>query len=80
MKKIMLGTSDAWLMSHSSHRPSKPAYYIEDCRISRSRAPHCESFKYPECCSMAYKVYGPVQKQRSKQQDYILRREIWMPS
>ena len=30
----MFGTSDAWLMSHLSHRPSKPAYYIEDCRIS----------------------------------------------
>ena len=33
MKKI-LGTSDAWLMSHLSHRSSDPAYYIEDCRIS----------------------------------------------
>ena len=32
MKKIMLGTSDTWLMSRSSHRPSKPAYYIEDCQ------------------------------------------------
>ena len=32
----MLGTSatGAWLMSHSSHRPIDPAYYIEDCRIS----------------------------------------------
>ena len=29
----MLETSDAWLMSRSSHRPSDPAYYIEDCRI-----------------------------------------------
>ena len=29
----MLGTSDAWLMSRSSQRPSNPAYYIEDCRI-----------------------------------------------
>ena len=28
----MLGT-DAWSMSHSCHRPSEPAYYIEDCRI-----------------------------------------------
>ena len=27
-------TSDAWLMSRSSHRPSDPEYYIEDCRIS----------------------------------------------
>ena len=33
MKKIMLGTSNAWLMSRSSHRPSEPAYCIEDCRI-----------------------------------------------
>ena len=33
MKKIMLGTSDAWSMSRSSIRPSEPAYYIEDCRI-----------------------------------------------
>ena len=33
-KKIMLGTSDAWWISRLSHRPSEPAYYIEDCRIS----------------------------------------------
>ena len=33
-KKIILGTSDAWSMSRSSQRPSDPAYYIEDCRIS----------------------------------------------
>ena len=33
-KKLILGTSDTWWMSRSSHRPSKPAYYIEDCRIS----------------------------------------------
>ena len=33
-KKIMLGTSDTWSMSRSSHRPSEPAHYIEDCRIS----------------------------------------------
>ena len=30
----MLATSDAWSMSRSSHRPSEPVYYIEDCRIS----------------------------------------------
>ena len=30
----MLGTSDAWSMSRSSHQPSDQAYYIEDCRIS----------------------------------------------
>ena len=33
MKKIIPGTSDAWSMTQSSHRPSNPAYYIEDCRI-----------------------------------------------
>ena len=32
-KKIILVTSDAWPMSHSSQRPSDPPYYIEDCRI-----------------------------------------------
>ena len=32
-KKIILGTSDAWSTSRWSHRPSDPAYYIEDCRI-----------------------------------------------
>ena len=25
--------NNAWSMSHSSHQPSDPAYYIEDCRI-----------------------------------------------
>ena len=35
MKKIMLGTSDAWWTSHSSQQPSKPAYYIVDCLIYR---------------------------------------------
>ena len=34
MKKIILGTSDPWSLSPSSHRTSDPAYYIEDCRIS----------------------------------------------
>ena len=33
-EKKILGTSDAWLTSHLSHRPSEPAYYIVDCRIS----------------------------------------------
>jgi hypothetical protein len=32
-KKIILGTSDAWLMSHLSQGPRKPVYYIEDFRI-----------------------------------------------
>ena len=33
--KKILGTSDAWSLSRLSHRPSKQAYYIEDCRIYR---------------------------------------------
>ena len=33
-KEIILGTSDAWLMSRLSQRPSDPAYYIEHCQIS----------------------------------------------
>ena len=32
-KKIRLGTSEAWLMKRLSRRPSKPGYYILDCRI-----------------------------------------------
>ena len=32
--KKILGKSDSWLMSHLSHQPSKPAYYIVDCQIS----------------------------------------------
>ena len=33
-KKIILGTSDTWLMSPSSNRPrSDPKFYIEYCRI-----------------------------------------------
>ena len=30
LKKIILGTSDPWLMRRSSHQPSDPSYYIED--------------------------------------------------
>ena len=33
MKNIILGTSDAWSLRHSSQWLSDPAYYIEDCRI-----------------------------------------------
>ena len=29
----ILRTLDAWSMSHLSHRPSEPAYYIVDCWI-----------------------------------------------
>ena len=35
-EKKMLGKSDAWSTSNLSHRPSKPAYYIADCRISEN--------------------------------------------
>ena len=31
-EKKILGTSDAWSMSHLSHRPSKPLYYVY-CRL-----------------------------------------------
>ena len=34
MKKIILGTSDTWSTSRLSHRPTEPAYYIVDWRIS----------------------------------------------
>ena len=34
MKKIILGTSDAWWTIRLSHRPSDPAYYIVNWRIS----------------------------------------------
>ena len=33
MKKIILGTSDAWSMIHLSHRPSNPPYYIVNWQI-----------------------------------------------
>ena len=32
----MLETSDTWSLSHLSHRPSEPVYYIIDWRISIS--------------------------------------------
>ena len=37
MKKKILGTSDAWSMSHLAYRPSNPVYYIEDCQISKQK-------------------------------------------
>ena len=33
MEKNILGTSDTWWMCHLSHRPSEPAYYIEERRL-----------------------------------------------
>ena len=44
----MLGTSDAWWMSHSSQQTSEPGYYIVDCRI----------------CIYADKVGGPKRVQK----------------
>ena len=35
IKKIILGTSDSWSTIRLSHRPSNPAQYIVDWRISR---------------------------------------------
>ena len=34
IKKIILGTTDAWLTTRLSHRPNNPAYYIVNWRIS----------------------------------------------
>ena len=34
MKEIILGTSDAWSIIQSSHKPSNSAYHIEHCQIS----------------------------------------------
>ena len=36
MKKIMLGTSDAWLMSRSSHRPSVLYWRLSDLKYVTS--------------------------------------------
>ena len=33
-EKIMLGTLDAWSMSHLSQQATEPVYYSVDCRIS----------------------------------------------
>ena len=32
-EKKILGTSDTWSLSPSAHRLSKPANFIEDCKI-----------------------------------------------
>ena len=55
MKKKYLNVRH-WSMSHLSHRPSEPAYYIVDCRIenysrvakegsSQKKKKHRENFK-----------------------------------
>ena len=38
-ERKILGTSDAWSTSRLSHWPSKPAYYIVDCRILEKCCP-----------------------------------------
>ena len=48
-KKIMLGTSDDWSMNCLSHRPSDPAYHIEDCPI-------LSFFQNPSLCSREFSV------------------------
>ena len=45
MKKKILGTSDTWSTSRLSHRPSDPAYYIVDCRISDNQIKYENSVK-----------------------------------
>ena len=64
MKKIMLGTSDAWSMSCSSQRPSKPAYYIEDCRISGPLGAvichnNLDAQTFNDCQSRCYHLNSP---------------------
>ena len=49
MKKIILGRSDAWSMSHLSHWPSKPAFYIDDCQISGRGRTLWNSTIYMKC-------------------------------
>ena len=44
-KKITLGTSDAWWICRSSHRPIEQAYHIEDCWIFGPVQVFAERFK-----------------------------------
>ena len=46
--KLMLGTSDNWLMSRLSHRPSDSAYYIEDCWILNTYTQFEKRYMYVE--------------------------------
>ena len=55
-KAKILGTSNAWLMSRLSHRPSKPAYYIVDCRILELRFKNGERYFY--LCYMQLPNFG----------------------
>ena len=60
----ILGTSDAWLMSHSSQRPSFPVYYIEDCRISILSSSICLYAQLSLitsccCCCIEFMTLGP---------------------
>ena len=47
-EKKILGTSDAWSTSRLSHPPSKPAYYIVDCRIFGQPFSYYIFFIYPK--------------------------------
>ena len=55
----MLGTSDAWSMSHLSHRPSEPAYYIVDWWILRAYCPNIYTVTSNEHC-LSIEGYLPV--------------------
>ena len=41
MKKIMLGTSDAWSTSHLTQQTSEPAYCVLYCRLSDFKSMQC---------------------------------------
>ena len=62
MKKKILGTSNAWSMSRSSHQPSDPAYYIEDCWISVHRHRQWHYFEEDKSFQQQNRYRG-VQKQ-----------------
>ena len=47
-KRIILGTSDAWLTSHLSQQNCKPAYYTVDCQIYKPRDSRANSHKLKE--------------------------------
>ena len=58
-KKMILGTSDACSMRRSSHRPSNPVYYIEDCWIlKRSGWIQLRSTKYYYVCKLKPKFFS----------------------
>ena len=68
----MLGTSDAWSMSRSSHRPSEPAYYIEDCRILSVISLFCTCYK-----SLEYPILNSVFVSIGKNSDGRTVGHVW---